>query len=227
MTFLTRCGSIPVIMLRAPLFASCPSAHRTGDRVELGHEYSASRRRNLCQDGVGTANPFRINEQFERANAFFDEYTSAAADCAGACAASDVDRSSSLPVDLSACVFALDDACFSVFSAWKCVTKDQKCEKAVVLNGGKLELSVAAACFRKASTTAAWSSIDIFSRMVCGIVFSGTAPARLPSSARRVVPGLAVRRIEVIGPCSVALLSSFLRSWCWSCCRRRWRCVPG
>jgi len=56
-------------MLRALLFASCPSAHRTGDRVELGHEYSASRRRNLWQDGGDTANPFRINEPFERANA--------------------------------------------------------------------------------------------------------------------------------------------------------------
>ena len=127
----------------------------------------------------------------------------------------------------SACVFALDGACFSVFSDWKCVTKDQKCEKAVVLNGGTLELSVAAACFRKAPTTAAWSSIDILSRIAGGIVFSGTAPARLPSSARYVVPGLAVRRIEVIGPCSVALLSSFHRSWCWPCFRRRWRCVPG
>ena len=53
------------------------------------------------------------------------------------------------------------------------MANDQKYEKDVVPNGGKLELSVAAACFRKASTTAAWSSIDIYSRMVGGIVFSG------------------------------------------------------
>ena len=44
---------------------------------------------------------------------------------------------------------------FYYASAWKRATKDQKCEKAALPKGGTLELSVAAACYRKAPTTAA------------------------------------------------------------------------